>query len=113
MRFQQKDKSLMENPKEMLNDNFIKLFCWVGKTLDTGKTVILKQIQKPLVEWHHTILCHPGKITTKLTIGQRFYRKGLQKIVRFIFSKWHAFQFLNHRIINYSKFPPKQGETQP
>ena len=40
------------------------------------KIVILKQIEKSLVEWYHDLLCHPGETRTKLSIGQYFYWKG-------------------------------------
>ena len=117
MRFQQKDKSLIENAKEKSKDYSIKQFHRAGKTYSLicrhTKIVIPKQIQKTLVEWHHNVLYHPGETRTKLSIGQNFYWKGLQKSVHDICSKCHKFQFLKRGKRNYSKLPPKQAETQP
>ena len=63
MRFQQKDKSLIEIDKEKLKDYSIKKFHGAGKTYSliyiNGKIMIPKQIQKTLIEWYHNILCHP------------------------------------------------------
>ena len=94
MRFQQKDKSLIEKP----DDYSIKQCNGAGKKYSLigrrRKIVIPKSIQNTLVEWYHNILCHPGETRTKLTIGQHFYWKGLQKTVHDICSKCHTCQFL-------------------
>ena len=114
MRFQQKDKSLIEIAKEKLNGYSIKQFH--GKhylICRHGKIVIPKQIQKTLVEWYHKVLCHPGETRTELTIGQHLYWKGLQKSVYNICSKCHTCQFLKRNIRNYGKLPAKQAETKP
>ena len=117
MRFQQKDKSLIEIVKEKPNDYSIKHFHGAGKKYSLicrhGKIVIPKSIQKTLVEWYHNVLCHPGETRTELTIGQHFYWKGLRKSVHDICSKCHTCQFLKRNKRNYGKLPAKQAETQP
>ena len=95
MRFQQRDKYLIEIAKEKLNDYSIKQFHVAGKTYSlicrNGKIVILKSIQKALVQWYLNILCYPyiGKTRTKLSIGQHFYWKSLQKYVEKVRFKCH------------------------
>ena len=94
MRFQQKDKSLIEIAKEKPKDYSIKQFHGAGKKYSLicrrGKIVIPKQLQKTLVEWYHSVLSHPGETRTELTIGQHFYWKGLRKSVHDICSKCHT-----------------------
>ena len=117
MRFQQKDKSLIEIAKEKPKDYSIKQFHGAGKKYSLicrrGKIVIPKQIQKTLVEWYHSVLSHPGETRTELNIGQHFYWKDLQKSVYDICSKCHTCQFLKCGKVNYTKLPAKQEEIQP
>ena len=60
-----------------------------GKTFSLicrhGEIVVSKQI----VEWYNNVLCHPGETRTKLTIGQHFYWKSLQKSAHDIYFKCH------------------------
>ena len=75
--------------------------------------MIPKQIQQTLVEWYHIILCQPGETRIKLSIGQLFHWKGLQKSIHDIYSKCHTCQLLKRNKRNYDKLPAKQAETQP
>ena len=116
MRFQQKDKSLIEIAKEKPNDSSIKQFHGAGKT----DSLICKHekncdpktnTNENLVEWCHNVLCHPGRTRTKLSIGQHCYWKGLQKLIYDISSKCHMCQFLQRGKRNHGKLPPKQAKT--
>ena len=77
MRFQQKDTSLIEITKEKPNHYSIKCFHGAGTIYSLicrhKKIMILKEIQKTLVEWYHNMLCHTGETMTELTFGQHFY----------------------------------------
>ena len=73
--------------------------------------MIPKQIQKTLIEWYHSVLYHPGETRTKLTIGQQFHWKGLQKSVHDICSKCDMCQFLKRNKKNYGKLPAKLAEN--
>ena len=68
MRFQRKDKSLIEIAKEKPKHNSIKQFKQAGKMYSlickNGEIMNPKQIQKALVEWYHSVLCHPGETRT-------------------------------------------------
>ena len=82
MRFQQKDKSLIEIAKEKPYHYSSKQFHGAGKKYSlickkNGKIMIPKQIQKTLVECYHNVLCHTGETRHKLTIGQHFHWKGI------------------------------------
>ena len=52
-----------------------------------GKIVISKILQKRVVEWYHTFLCHPGETRTEQTIRQHFTLKGMRDLARNICSK--------------------------
>ena len=119
MRFQQKDKSLIEIAKEKPKDYFIKQFYGAGKTYSLTcryrNIMIQKWIQNlnnPFVEWYYYILCHPGETRTKLSIDQYFHWKGLQNAVHDICSKCHTCQFLKCGTRHYGKLPAKQVEIQ-
>ena len=77
MRFQQKDKSLIEIAKEKPKDYSIEQFHGAGKTYSLicryKKNEIPKQIQITLVEWYHNLLFHLSETRTELTIAQQFY----------------------------------------
>jgi hypothetical protein len=46
------------------------------------KIVVPTKLQKPVVQWYHTQLCHPGTTRTEETIRQHFTWKGLRPIVK-------------------------------
>ena len=48
------------------------------------KIVIPKILQKRVVEWYHTFLCHPGETRTEQTIRQHSTFKGMRDLVRSI-----------------------------
>ena len=72
----------------------LKQFYRVGKTFSLicrlRESVVPKQIQNSLVGWYHKTLCHFDKTKIKLTIGQHFYWKGLQKSIHNVCSKWQT-----------------------
>ena len=43
-----------------------------------GKIVVPKPLQARIVDWYHTMLCHPGETRTEETIRQHFAWKGLK-----------------------------------
>ena len=45
------------------------------------KIAVPKILQKPVVEWYHTQLCHPSITQTELTIQQHFTWTGLTTTV--------------------------------
>ena len=73
-REQNKDKNLFKLSKSNTPGFHIKAFCWGGKKREfichNDKIVIPASLQKRVVEWYHTILCHPGETRTEQTIRQ-------------------------------------------
>ena len=47
-----------------------------------GKIVVKQSLQQRIVDWYHTMLCHPGETRTEETIGQYFSWKGLKPMVQ-------------------------------
>ena len=76
MQYQQNDKSLIETA-ELNKDYSIKYFHVADKKYSlicrNHKIVIAKLLEKHVVEWYHTSLCHPGEICTEPSIAQHFY----------------------------------------
>ena len=116
MKFQQKDKSLLETAKK--NKNFkINQFHGAGKSYSlicfNNKIVVPKDLQKRMVQWYHTTLNHPGETRTELTISQHFYWKNLRKTVHDVCSKCDTCQRLKRTKSSYGKLPPKEAEATP
>ena len=77
------------------------------------KIVIPKILQKRVVEWYHTFLCHPGETRTEQTIRQHFTFKGMRDLVRNICSKCANCQKSKKHQKKYGHLPAKQAETNP
>ena len=77
------------------------------------KTVIPSALQKELVHWYHTMLCHPGETHTEATIAQHFTWKGLRNNVHDICSKCHTCQITKRTKKKYGHLPEKEAEAEP
>ena len=84
MRFQQKDKSLIQIAKEKPKDCFVKLFYHASKFYfliqNNDKNVIPKQNQKTLIEFYNAP-SYLGETRTDLLNGRYFYQSSLRKSV--------------------------------
>ena len=49
-------------------------------------------MQKPVTEWYHGVLMHPGETRTELTIGQHYTWKGMRKTIQSVCSRCQACQ---------------------
>ena len=82
---QQKDTALLAKVKDDYAYSF-RTFRGGGKIRQlickNGKIVVPQSLQKPMVEWYHEFLAHPGESRTELTIGQHFWWSGLRKTVQ-------------------------------
>ena len=71
-REQNKDRNLFKLLKSNTSGYTIKSFCGGGKKRDlichNDKIVIPSSLQRRVVEWYHTTLCHPGETRTEQTI---------------------------------------------
>jgi hypothetical protein len=52
--------------------NITSLVCFKEKIVTPG------QLQKHVINWYHSTLCHPGKIQTEETIGQHLWWPKMQ-----------------------------------
>jgi hypothetical protein len=74
---QDKDKTIQKILKMPKTQYFCKDFHGGGKTTSLvcfkEKIVIPGRLQKHVINWYHTTLCHPGINRTEDTIGQHLY----------------------------------------
>ena len=113
---QNKEKDLMGAVKSNNHNYTLESFPGGGKKClllcKNKKIVILKSLQRRIIEWYHTMICHPGENRTELTIRQHFWWKGLQQDVYDVCKTCANF----HRNKCYSKkyghLPPKEAEAQ-
>ena len=113
---QQKDKNLIKLAKNN-KDYSIKSFCGGGKEhhliVHNDKIVIPKQLQRTVVNWYHTQLCHPGETRTEATIRQHFTFKGLKEMVHKLCKTCPTCQKTKLSTKKYGKIPPKVAESIP
>ena len=90
-KYQEKDAALM---KKLATDKTYELTTFHGgenKEIELitkeEKIVIPQKLQRRIVEWYHTFLCHPGETRTEQTIRQHFTFKGLKPLVKDVCSK--------------------------
>ena len=76
MKFQQKDKTLIETANIKAKSYYIKHFHGADKKYSLisrkGKTVIPDPLQVRLAEWYLNTLCHPGETRMELSISPHF-----------------------------------------
>ena len=115
-RAQQNDKSLLTKARTHA-DYATKSFRGGGKdrllVVKNDKIVIPSTLQKELVQWYHTMLCHPGETRTEATIAQHFTWKGLRNNVHDICSKCHTCQITKRTKKKYGHLPEKEAEAEP
>jgi hypothetical protein len=70
-------------------------------------------LRKPIIEWYHTNLCHPGFDRTEQTIRRNFTWKNLREDVRDHVKYCDACQRLKRHTKKYGHLPAKKAETKP
>ena len=84
-KFNKNDKPLIETAILNLDysiQHFYKADKKYSLICEKQKIVVLKLLEKQVVEWYHNDLCRPGETRTELSIAQHFYWKNLRKTVR-------------------------------
>ena len=116
--FQVKDEKLMK--KLLSDDSRYTLTAFHGgedQEIDLitrdEKIVIPEQLQRRVVEWYHTFLCHPGETRTEQTIRQHFTFKGLKPMVHDVCSKCSICQKSKKHTKKYGLLPEKEAEANP
>ncbi len=77
------------------------------------KIVVPEPLQKRMVEWYHTMLCHPGETRTEESIKQHFYWKNVDKTVHKICKKCDSCQRTKKGSKKYGHLPEKEAEVHP
>ena len=78
-----------------------------------NKIVIPKELQQHVIDWYHTLLCHPGINRTEESIGQHLYwPKMRQQITRYV-QTCPVCQRNKRKVKKYGWLPPKEAETIP
>jgi len=116
MREQQKDKTLMKRAQSSSGIS-LRSFHGGGKIrqvlVEGDKIIVPTSLQKPIVEWYHTLLCHPGETRMENTVSQHLTWKGLRKTVHDVCTKCHTCQLTKRTKKKYGHLPTKEAETVP
>ena len=78
MQYQQKDKELIkitQTNKNYFTFNFHGANKNYSLICKNCKIVIPKQLEKQVIDWHHSVLRHPKETRTELIISQHFIGK--------------------------------------
>ena len=115
---QQKDEHLLQRAmKESTSAYTVEIFHGGGKTRKlicwNGKIVVPQSLQRHMVEWYHSTLCHPGATRTEMTIKQHFHWKGLSPMVNDICKKCHTCQTTKRIDKKYGHVPEKKTTYIP
>ena len=78
-----------------------------------GKIAVPKSLQSRIVDWYHTMLCHPGETRTEETIRQHFDWKGLRTEVTRQCKTCHICQLTKKRHKKLGHLPAKEPEIIP
>lgn len=116
MNQQKKDNVLQKQVADSSQYHF-KSFRGGGKAINlicrNDKIVVPSNLQKELVSWYHTQLCHPGETRTEQTIRQHFWFSNLRDTVHDMCSKCPTCQKSKVTFKKYGKLPAKEAETEP
>jgi RNase H-like domain found in reverse transcriptase/Integrase zinc binding domain len=86
MREQQRDTRLLERGRTSASGISLRSFHGGGKVrqllVQDDKIIVPASLQRPVVEWYHTLLCHPGETRMEATISQHLTWRGLRKTVQ-------------------------------
>jgi len=117
MREQQNDASLLERAQIAGSGISLRSFHGGGKVrqllVENDKIIVPTSLQRPIVEWYHTLLCHPGETRMEATISQHLTWRGLRKTVHSVCTTCDTCQRTKRTKNKYGKLPPKEVEAIP
>ena len=117
LKLQENDKTIMkilemENTKYELQD-----FHGGGKTTSLicykNKIVVPARVQKNVITWYHTTLCHPGINRTEETIGQHLWWPKMRDHITNYVKICPVCQRNKRRQTKYGLLPPKEAKAIP
>jgi len=77
------------------------------------KIVVPQTLQKRIVDWYHTFLCHPGINRTEETISQHFWWPKMRDHITTSVATCDNCQRNKRRHKKYGHLPPKEAEAEP
>jgi hypothetical protein len=102
----------MPNTKYELQD-----FHWGGKTTASicyrNKIVVPNKLQKSVISWYHTTLCHPGINRTEETIGQHLWGPNMRDHITNYVKICPVCQCIKRQQKKYGLLPPKEAKATP
>ncbi len=117
IRFHQQTDSTLRNEAASNPKYHLKSFHGGGKQIMlicmNNKIVIPKTLQKTIVSWYHTQLCHPGETRTEQSIRQHFWFKNLREVVHDVCNKCITCQRTKINFQKYGHLPAKKAESEP
>ena len=78
-----------------------------------GKIVIPKLLQRHVIYWYHTTLCHPGVNRTEESISQHLWWPKMRKQINDYVKACPGCQKNKRKIKKYGHLPPKEAEATP
>ncbi len=114
---QRRDASIKKILNQPNCNYYIKDFHGGGKTRSlvcyNEKIVVPTQLQKHVIDWYHTVLCHPGINRTEETISQHLYWPKMRDQITKYVQACPTCQKNKRKVKKYGWLPPKDAEAEP
>jgi hypothetical protein len=114
---QKTDKPLITKYKQKASNYQLNSFRGGGKSTKLicykDKIVIPTSLQKRVVNWYHTMLCHAGETRTEQTIRQQFWWPNLRDSIHECCTKCDTCQCTKRSSKKYGYLPIKEAEAHP
>ncbi|GAX23113.1 hypothetical protein FisN_UnNu094 [Fistulifera solaris] len=78
-----------------------------------GKILVPTTLRKPIIQWYHQNLCHPGLDRTELTIRRNFHWNNIRADVRKTLADCHECKMFKKKTKKYGHLPAKEAEFKP
>ena len=114
---QQADPDLKKELKKDTCKYHIKDFHGGGKIRSLvcykDKIVVPKPMQRHVIDWYHTTLCHPGINRTEETIAQHLFWPKMRSQITGYVQTCPTCQRNKRKVKKYGWLPPKEAESTP
>jgi hypothetical protein len=77
------------------------------------KIVVPKPMQRHVIDWYHTTLCHPGINRTEETIAQHLFWPKMRSQITGYVQTCPTCQRNKRKVKKYGWLPPKEAESTP
>jgi Integrase zinc binding domain len=81
--------------------------------LQKQSSIVPSRLQKAVITWYHTTLCHPGINRTEETIGQHLWWPNMRDHITNYVKICPVCQRNKRRQKKYGLLPPKEAEATP